>query len=192
MSAKLATLLDNRSDNTVLAALQRLLPISKSFDVATGTLEVGSLLALEALWQQPDKIRILMGDQTTRRTKREILAALTGTTTRSIEVEKERDDSLVGLAAVRAAFEVNTEIGVDDAKDARPFAKVFKEIVDGKTVPEGIPFAVPWEDLEKKGVRVPTKVKTLRGKLNVPRERFWLRGKDEYLWAGLDWKEGKT
>lgn len=93
---------------------------------------------------------------------------------------------------IQAAFEVYTEIGVDNAKDARPFVKVFKEIVDGETVPEGIPFAVSWEELEKKGVRVPTKVKTLRGRLNVPRERFRLRGKDEYLWAGLDWKDTKT
>ena len=104
MSVKLPTLLDNRSENTVLAALRLLLPVSKSLDVATGTFEIGSLLALDTLWQQPEKIRILMGDETTRRTRGEIIAALTGTTNRSIEAEKERDDSLAGLAAVRASL----------------------------------------------------------------------------------------
>jgi len=93
---------------------------------------------------------------------------------------------------VRAAFEVYGEMDINGVRDERPFAKVFKEIVDGETVPEGIPPAVPWEELEKKGVTVPTKVRAIRGKLNVPRERFRLRGKDEYLWAGLEWKEGKT
>jgi len=32
---------------------------------------------------------------------------------------------------------------------------------------------------------VPVKVKSIRAKLNVPREGFHLRGKSEYLWAGI-------
>ena len=100
--------------------------------------------------------------------------------------------SLLADSRVLAAFEVYKEMSVNGAPDGRPFAKVFKEIVDGETVPEGIPPAVPWENLEKKGVKVPSKVKALRGKLNVPRERFHLRGREEYFWAGLDWKDTKT
>ena len=88
MKAKLPTLLDNRSENTVLSALQRLLPVSKSLDIATGTFEVGALLALDSLWQHSEKIRILMGDETTRRTKREILTTLTTSASQSIEAEK--------------------------------------------------------------------------------------------------------
>lgn len=31
-------------------------------------------------------------------------------------------------------------------------------------------------------------LKFIRGKLNVPRERFHLRGKSLYLWAGLQFE----
>ena len=69
------------------------------------------------------------------------------------------------------------------------FTKLFKTVMTSETVPEGIPFATPWTELEKKGLKIPAKVKNIRGKLNVPRERFRLRGKDEYLWAGIEWQE---
>jgi len=124
MSAKLPTLLDNRSENTVLSALQRLLPVSKSLDIATGTFEVGALLALDSLWQHSEKIRILMGDETTRRTKREILTALTTTTSQSIEAEKERDDSLADLAAVRASL-ADKKISVRVYSKAKFHAKAY-------------------------------------------------------------------
>lgn len=69
------------------------------------------------------------------------------------------------------------------------FIKLFKAVINSETVPEGIPFAKPWPELEAKGKgKVPAKVKNIRGKLNVPRERFRLRGKDAYLWAGLEWQ----
>ena len=61
MSAKLPTILDNRNDNTVLNALKRLLPESKSLDVPTGYFEIGSLLALDSFWNSLEKIRIAMG-----------------------------------------------------------------------------------------------------------------------------------
>jgi hypothetical protein len=55
--------------------------------------------------------------------------------------------------------------------DASPvaFARFFKATVKEQTVPEGIPFAVPYEKIK---VNVPAQVKKIRGKLNVPRERF--------------------
>jgi hypothetical protein len=71
------------------------------------------------------------------------------------------------------------------ASDFASFKKTFKGITDKETVPEGIPWAVPYEDLDKKKVKVPAKVKSVRGKLNVPRERFHLRGRSVYVWAGL-------
>ncbi len=74
------------------------------------------------------------------------------------------------------------------AKTLGAFLKVLKKVVNETTVPEEIPFAVPWAELQIKGKKIPAKVKNIRGKLNVPRERFRLKGKNEYLWAGLDWK----
>jgi len=75
------------------------------------------------------------------------------------------------------------------ATDRASFLQKFREIVDEETVPEGFPFATPYDELEKKLRRsVPAKLVKVRGKLNVPRERFQLRGKSEYLWAGLQFK----
>ena len=54
--------------------------------------------------------------------------------------------------------------------DFSDFLKRFKALVKEQSAPEDIPFAVPWDKIKKK---VPKYVKDLRGKLNVPRERFW-------------------
>lgn len=62
------------------------------------------------------------------------------------------------------------------------FAKFFRDTVNEETVSDGIPTAVPWEELEKK-MSVPKHAKNVRGKLNVPRERFRLRDTG-YMWAG--------
>jgi len=43
--------------------------LANSFDIATGYFEVGALLALDGQWQKLDKIRILMGDEVSKRTK---------------------------------------------------------------------------------------------------------------------------
>jgi len=44
-------------------------PLSKSLDIATGYFEIGSLLSLCDEWQKIDSIRILMGDEVSKRTK---------------------------------------------------------------------------------------------------------------------------
>jgi hypothetical protein len=73
--------------------------------------------------------------------------------------------------------------------DFASFKQKFREIVDEETVPEGFPFGASYDDLKKKFKKdVPAKLKKVRGKLNVPRERFHLRGRSQYLWAGLQFK----
>lgn len=104
MSSKLPTILDNRNENTVLAALKRLLPESRSLDVATGYFEIGSLLALDSFWNKLESIRIVMGDETTKRTKKELEDAVRKLSDESIEREKERDDALTGLSAIRQSL----------------------------------------------------------------------------------------
>jgi len=75
------------------------------------------------------------------------------------------------------------------AADLASFKQTFHEIADEETVPEGFPFGTPYDELEKKLKRpIPGKLRKVRGKLNVPRERFHLRGKSQYLWAGLQFK----
>ena len=48
-----------------------------------------------------------------------------------------------------------------------------------EAIPDGIPFAVPWDELAKQHAKIPAKVRKIRGKLNVSRERFHRRGKDQ-------------
>ena len=69
--------------------------------------------------------------------------------------------------------------------DASPaaFARYFRGTIGDETVPEGIPPAVPWEELEKK-MTVPKHAMAVRGKLNVPRERFRVRNDGTCIWAG--------
>jgi len=78
--------------------------ISTSFDVATGCFEIGSFLALDGQWQKLEKIRLLMGSETTRRTRQALLEALrAGVTSQldlSIEREKDKNDFLNGVPAI--------------------------------------------------------------------------------------------
>ena len=61
---------------TGLRYLQEWSGIAKAFDIATGYFEIGALLALDGKWQELDKIRILMGAETTHRTRRALLEAV--------------------------------------------------------------------------------------------------------------------
>ena len=105
MDKKLSTIIDNRDSNTALESLKRLLPESKTLDVATGYFEIGSLLALDSFWNALESVRILMGDETQRRTKKELVESLRKDSNASIERTKEQDDSLQGLFAVRQALQ---------------------------------------------------------------------------------------
>lgn len=63
--------------------------LSSSIDIATGYFEIGALLALGDEWQKVDGIRILMGDEVSRRTRKafnEGLAKVAGKLDDSIEV----------------------------------------------------------------------------------------------------------
>ncbi|HUW19432.1 MAG TPA: hypothetical protein VMW16_09030 [Sedimentisphaerales bacterium] len=64
MADKIPVIIDNRGDNTVLQALQKLAPNLQKMDIATGVFEVRSLLQLEGSWQQVPQIRIMMGNET--------------------------------------------------------------------------------------------------------------------------------
>jgi len=81
--------------------------IARAFDIATGYFEIGSLLSLDGQWQKLDTIRILMGDEVSKRTKKAFEAGLAQITTRlddSIESAKEQDDFLSGVPAIVAAI----------------------------------------------------------------------------------------
>jgi hypothetical protein len=69
------------------------------------------------------------------------------------------------------------------------FARTFRKIIEEETVPAGFPFGVSYDSLaEKLKKEIPAKVKKVRGKLNIPRERFHSIGAGQYQWAGLQFK----
>ena len=93
---------------TGLRYLEQWSNIAKSIDIATGYFEIGALLTLEGKWQELDKIRILMGAETTHRTRRAILEAVqTQALDRldeSIEEDKEPNPFLHGVPAILDAL----------------------------------------------------------------------------------------
>jgi type I restriction-modification system DNA methylase subunit len=75
------------------------------------------------------------------------------------------------------------------ATEYSSFLRKFKEVMAEETVPEGFPFGVDYDVLEKKLKKeLPAKLKKVRGKLNVPRERFHSVGPGQYQCAGLQFK----
>lgn len=77
--------------------------ISHTFDIATGGFEIGGLLALDGHWQRLEKVRILMGNEVTKRTKKALLAGLEilkQILDSSIEKEKEANDFLAGVPGI--------------------------------------------------------------------------------------------
>lgn len=65
------------------------------------------MLALDGKWQKLDQIRILMGDEVTKRTHRafaEGIACITGQLDDSIEREKAKNDFLSGVPAIVQAI----------------------------------------------------------------------------------------
>ena len=64
-------IIDNTDkDWKVVNYLREWASISNQFDIATGYFEIGALLALDGEWQKLDKIRLLMGDEVSKRTRR--------------------------------------------------------------------------------------------------------------------------
>ena len=99
---------DNSADDwKVLRYLSDWCQLSKGIDIATGYFEIGALLGLGDEWQKVDKIRILMGDEVSLRTKRVFESALRSISSRldrSIDQEKDRNHFLTGVPAIVEAI----------------------------------------------------------------------------------------
>jgi hypothetical protein len=93
---------------TGLEYLRQWSEISTAFDISSGFFEIGALLALDGQWQKLEKIRILMGDEVTGRTKRALLEAITEKVTQildnSVEDAKHDNPFLVGVPAIIEAM----------------------------------------------------------------------------------------
>ena len=97
-------IVDNSEEvQSVKAYLSDWCSVSKQMDIATGYFEIGSLLALDSDWQKLDKVRIILGDEVTKRTQSAIDAAvesILGNLRASVDSEQERNDFLVGVPAI--------------------------------------------------------------------------------------------
>jgi hypothetical protein len=63
-------IIDNSDEDwKVVRYLHDWCQLAKGLDIATGYFEIGSLLALRDEWQKVDHIRLLMGDEVSKRTK---------------------------------------------------------------------------------------------------------------------------
>jgi phosphatidylserine/phosphatidylglycerophosphate/cardiolipin synthase-like enzyme len=90
-------------DWKVLRYLHDWADLAHTFDIATGYFEIGSLLALDGQWQKLNRLRILMGDEVSARTRKAVLEGTKQITTvldASIEAEKEKNDFLTGVPAI--------------------------------------------------------------------------------------------
>ncbi len=91
---------NSEEDWKVLNYLAEWSEISHKFDIATGYFEIGALLALDGKWQKLDQIRILMGDEVTKRTHRALVEGLNRVgqlLDQSLEREKQKNDFLTGV-----------------------------------------------------------------------------------------------
>ena len=93
---------------TGLRYLEEWSGIAKAFDIATGYFEIGALLALDGQWQSLDNIRILMGAETTYRTRTALLDAVRAhavqTLDGSLEANKNTNPFLHGVPAILDAL----------------------------------------------------------------------------------------
>ncbi len=106
-------------DWKVLRYLHDWCQLSKSIDIATGYFEIGSLLSLKDEWQKVDQVRILMGDEVSRRTMNafeEGLGLVKKRLDDSLEIEKEKNDFLTGVTAI-----------VDALKNGKIKCKVYRK-----------------------------------------------------------------
>ena len=101
-------IVDNSNDETGpewngLDYLQQWCEISKKFDIATGYFDISALNALDGKWQQLDEIRILMGDEMTKKTSVALAKAIVKIKNfldDSIEKEKDANAFLNGVEAI--------------------------------------------------------------------------------------------
>jgi len=115
MDARDLLIVDNSGGDsgwTVRKYLEQWCQISKSLDIATGYFEIGALLELKEHWRSLEKIRILMGDETSTASGKILRESLTKAAEagldRSLQTERSRTKDpnlfLEGVPAVKEAL----------------------------------------------------------------------------------------
>ena len=127
------------SDWKVKQYLSEWTQIANNFDIATGYFEIGAFLALDGHWQKLDKLRILMGDEVSMRTKKALLDGIETAKKildNSIEAEKENNDFLTGVPAIVDALkkkQIECKIYTKDKFHAKAYITHSKLAVVGSS-----------------------------------------------------------
>ena len=104
MEHKRLYVVDNSSEEqSVKQYLTEWCSVSKQMDIATGYLEIGGLLDLDSSWQKLDKIRIILGNEVTKRTKEvidKVVEAMLNRLNDSVNDEHEHNEFLIGVPAI--------------------------------------------------------------------------------------------
>ena len=121
-------IVDNADDHSkVQRYLHDWCDVARAFDIATAYFEIGSLLALDGQWQKLEQIRILMGDEVSRRTKHAFeqgLRHITGQLDDSIERSKDQDEFLSNVPAIVEAIrsgQIQARVYRDDKFHAKAY-----------------------------------------------------------------------
>lgn len=91
------------SDWKVARYLREWAPVARQLDIATGFFEIGGLLAIGEEWAEADRIRLLIGDEVSRRTRQAFedgLRQVCSTLDESLEREKQTNDFLAGVPRI--------------------------------------------------------------------------------------------
>ncbi|MCR4745754.1 MAG: DEAD/DEAH box helicase family protein [Lachnospiraceae bacterium] len=134
MEHKRLFIVDNSSElKSVKQYLTEWCDASRQMDIATGYLEIGGLLDLDQNWQKLDKIRIILGNQMTKRTKDVIDIAVKGLLQRlreSVDDEQEKNEFLIGVPAIVEAMKsrkIECRVYDKDKFHAKAYIAYFKE-----------------------------------------------------------------
>jgi superfamily II DNA or RNA helicase len=91
------------TDWKVRSYLSEWCDIARAIDIATGYFEIGALLCLKDRWRSVEKLRLLIGDEVSFRTKRAFengLRQIEKVLSESLESEKTKNDFLEGVPAI--------------------------------------------------------------------------------------------
>lgn len=142
-------IVDNSSEEqSVKTYLKDWCTVSKQIDIATGYLEIGGLLELDSYWQQVDKIRIILGNEVTKRTKDvidKVVEALIKGVKDSLDKEHEKNEFLIGVPAILDAMKsrkIECRVYNKSKFHAKAYITYFKEeyktgLIPAMNVPTG-------------------------------------------------------
>lgn len=115
--------------------------VSKQMDIATGYLEIGGLLDLDQSWQKLDKIRVILGNEVTKRTQEVLDAAVQALLSRlkdSVDDEQEHNEFLIGVPAIVDAMKsrkIECRVYDKDKFHAKAYITYFRDDYRDQFIP---------------------------------------------------------